>query len=428
MNPFSPITRLWRSITASSVSMRMGGLELLRAMLGGRPARTNKNVNVESALQVTVVFAVLQRIAFGFAQVPWKTFRDRAAPARGRDEAKDHTLYELLHLKPNDWQTSFAFRVTLILHLLLTGNFFAFINRVNGKIVELIPLEPERVEVERQPDYSFRYTVRGTDGSRKPIPADAMWHIRGPSWNSWMGLEAVKLAREAIGLTMAAEETQIELQKRGAKMPGVLAMEGNLTAEQYDDLSKWLKGNALVAYEELGIILVDHAAKFQSVAMSGIDAQTLETRRHQVEEVCRHFNLMPVMIGHPADMAARAAMEQIFIAHVVHCLDPLYVCVEQSADMVLLTKAERAAGMYTRFIRAGLMRGDMKAQAEWFAKAIGQGATGKGQAWATANDIRDLIEWNPIDGGDTLSEPQAAASAAPKPKPATDPTEPEDDA
>lgn len=382
-----------------------------------RNSKSDHTVTPETAMQVTVVFAVVLRIAYGVAQVPWKVFKDRP-DGRGRDEFKDHPLYRLLHLQPNEWTTSFSFRVTLMLHLLLAGNFYCFVNRVSGRIVELIPFEPGKIKVERRRDLSLRYYARGDDGIDREIPPEAMWHVRGPSWNGWGGLEPVRLAREAIGLAMATELTQQDLQKRGAKMPGVLALEGNLTDLQYEGLAKWLKGNALVAYDELGVILVDRQAKFHSIAMSGVDAQTLETRKFQVEEICRQWLLMPVMIGHPADMAARAAMEQIFIAHVVHTLDPLMVCVEQSAQIALFDP-ERDAGVVNELVRAGLMRGDMKAQAEWLAKAVGQGSTGPGQSWATPNDARDVIGWNPIEGGDVLtSGPQNVSGAKP---PAADP-------
>jgi phage portal protein BeeE len=93
------------------------------------------------------------------------------------------------------------------LHLVLTNNFYAYISRVGGRIHELIPLEPSRGPVTRRNDLSLVYTVTGEDGGpAKTFPASDIWHVRGPSWNGWMGMEAVRLAREAIGLSMALEE------------------------------------------------------------------------------------------------------------------------------------------------------------------------------------------------------------------------------
>lgn len=411
----SRLAAAWRILSAKSAdagwAQTLGGLEILRDALAA-PSKSGRTVTAETALQVMTVFAVVTRRAFGIAQVPWKLMKV-TADGRGREPARDHPLYRLLHLRPNDEQTSFDFRVTMMLHLGLAGNFFCFVNRVGGRIVELIPLEPKHVECRRAADRSLTYTLT-EGGTRTVIPREAMWHVRGPSLSGWYGLEPVKLARDAIGLSMIAQDTQIELQKRGAKMPGVLSMEGTLTDKQYESLAGWLKGKGFAAYEDLGVLIVDHAAKFQAIAMSGAEAQTLETRNHQIEDICRWAGVLPAIIGHPADGAARAAMEQLFIAHVVHGLDPWYVCVEQSADCNLLTGDELDQGYFTRFNRAGLMRGAMKDQAEWFGKALGQGSTGPRQAWATVNDVREMLEWNPLPGGDSITDPTEARAAADK--------------
>lgn len=407
----------WRGLVVKNEgdagwSMTIGNLEKMLRGAWGRTSKSGKAVGVESALEVATVLAVVTRIAFGVAQVPWKVYQE-TADGKGREEARKHSLFKLLILKPNDFMTSWSFRVTMMFHLLLVGNFFCFISRVRGEIVELLPFEPRRVSVKRQRDGSLRYSVATDAGEAREIPPELMWHVRGPSWNGWMGLEIVKLAREAIGLAMWSEETQASLQKRGGKIPGVVAFDAPLNKEQYSDLRDWLKENALVALDDLGLLILDRAAKFQSVALSGVEAQTLETRAHQIGEICRAFGLIsPVMIGHPPDMAARAAMEQIFIAHVVHTLDPWYVCIEQSADVFLLGD-DWDKGYFTRFIRAGLMRGALKDQAEWFAKALGVGATGKGQAWATPNEIRAMLEWNPRPGGDDLPDPSAGRAPTP---------------
>lgn len=389
---------------------REGGLELLRGAFAR--SKSGKFVNWDTALQVATVLAVVQRISFGVAQVPWKVYQTRP-DGRGRDEARNHPLWAVLHRKPNPLQTSFSFRVTLMFHLLLTGNFYAWINRVGAdrRIVELWPLEPQKVTPIRNPDMTMKYRI-AQGGQTIELPSDQIWHIRGPSWNGWQGLEAVKYAREAIGLAMAAEETQVSLQKRGGRIPGVLSFEGSMTEKQYADISGWLKENSLAAFEDLGIVIADRAAKFQSAIMSGVDAQTIETRAHQREEICMSFGLFPFMIGHPANMAARASTEQIFIAHVVHTLDPWMVCIEQSADNALINDAK----ISNEFSRGALLRGAMKDQAEYFAKALGVGATGRGQWWMTQNEVRELIELNPLDGGDELSEPsQGQAPTQPQP-------------
>lgn len=407
------ITAAWRALTAKSAnagwSQTLGGVEVLGNAFV-TPSRSGKVVTVDTSLQVATVFAVVKQIAFGIAQMPWKLMKV-GPEGRGREPATDHPLYRLLHRRPNDIQTSFDFRVTMMLHLLLTGNFYCFVNRVGSVVVELLPFDPRRVQCRRDGDWGVRYVVTTEAGEQMHIPPEAMWHVRGPSFSGWLGLEPVRLARDAIGLSMVATDAQSDLQKRGAKMPGVLSMEGTLNDKQYADLAGWLKGKGLAAFDDLGILIVDHSARFQPTAMTGADAQTLETRKFQIEEICRFAGIQPAIIGHPADIAARAAMEQIFIAHLVHCLDPWLVNIEQSADCNLLTDVEIDQGLFTRFNRAGMMRAALKDQAEWFAKALGQGSTGPRQAWATVNDVRELLEWNPIAGGDLITDPTAARAA-----------------
>jgi HK97 family phage portal protein len=390
-------------------AMTLGRLELLRDAFA-RPSKTGKAVNEESAIYVTMVLATVMRISFGVAQVPWKVFRVRPN-GRGKDEARDHPLWRLLHRKPNEWQTSFQFRVTLMLHLLLAGRFVGFINRVDGKIVEIIPLVPKRITIERKRGtYDLQFIMSGDDGTRREVPAEMIWHLAGPSWDGWQGLEWVKLAREAIGLAMTAEENQAETQARGGKIPGVLAMEGNVKKEAYADLSEWIRNQAQKDIAETGVMMIDHNAKFFPSSQTGVEAQTLETRRFQGEEICRHWGLFPIMIGLGDKTQSFASVEQMLMAHEVHTLDPHMVNIEQSAEVTLLDQ-ETEGDISIVFVRAGLRRAAMKDQFEGFATALGRGATAKGQAFMTPNEVRDFLEMNPIAGGDELSDPTAGKPA-----------------
>jgi HK97 family phage portal protein len=143
--------------------------------------------------------------------------------------------------------------------------------------------------------------------------------------------------------------------------------------------------------------------------MTGLDAQHLETRRFQIEETCRFFGVSPFMVFHTDKAPTYASAEQFQIQHVVHTLSPWYARIEQSADVNLLSEKERASGLYFKFVAAGLLRGAMKDQGEFFAKMLGSGGT---RQVLTQDEIRALLEFNPM-GGDAakLHEPQSAAAA-----------------
>lgn len=416
MSFVSRVVHAWDALSGKSGGAD-GSLELFREIYGTPPAKSGQMVNRNTALQVSTVFACLRVIADGVAQVPLKLYRERQ-DGKGSDPATDHPLYNVLYRKPNDWQTSFAFRETMIFHAALCGNFYAFINRVrNGQVAELIPIEPHRVSVKQNPDFSLTYSITGLNGQVADVAQENIWHVRGPSWNSWSGLEIVKIAREAIGLTMAIESDQAHLYKNGVRASGTYSFEGTLKPEQYKDLRKYIK--EYQAEEGGGPLILDRAAKWLAQSMSGVDAQTLESRRMQVEEVCREFRVMPIMAGHADKAATYASAEQMFIAHKVHCLAPWYGRIEQSIDNDLLN-GPNDKGIYSKFNDQALVRGSGVDQANMFAKALGSGGS---PAWMTQNEVRAMLEMNPIEGGDELPAPTSPAvpdvpqsDTPPKPK------------
>jgi HK97 family phage portal protein len=395
----------WRGFTKDSGSgnPHYDMLAAFADVYGTNQSKSGQSITFSTALQVSTVFACVRVLADGVAQVPLKLLRERP-DGRGSDLAKDHPLYYVLHRRPNPWQTSFRFRETMMLHLVLCSNFFAFKNRVGPAIRELIPIEPGRVEVKQNRDLSLTYSVRDEAGNKKDFPQESILHLRGPSWNSWMGMEAVKLAREAIGLSMAIEADQAKLYKNGLRTSGTYSVEGTLTEEQYKGLRKFIK--EFQADDSGEPLILDRAAKYISDVMKGVDAQTLEARGFQVEETCRPFRVMPIMIGHADKTATYASAVQMFLAHVVHGLMPWYERLQQDFDEQLLDDTD--VDLHFKFIEHGLLRGSFDEQAQGFAKALGAGGS---PAWMTPNEVRERLDMNPIDGGDELPKPPAPVPA-----------------
>lgn len=369
---------------------------------GGLPmASSGARVTAESALYVSTVLACVRVIANGVSQVPFRVYRED--DKGGREPAKDHPLAKVLYRRPNRWQTSYEFRETLMFHVLLTGNAYAFVNRVgmDRKVAELVPLDPKHVSVRQLPDMSLEYRVTSDSGAAKIFGADAIWHLRGPSWNGWQGLEVVKLAREAIGLSITLEQGQAEFQKNGARTSGVLATTQKLSPERFEFLSKWLDKH-LPGGERFGKpIIVDDGSKYASMGMSAVDQQLIETRKHQIEEICRELGVMPIMVGHADKTATYASAEQMFLAHVVHTLSPWYQRIEQSADVNLLSEDDLEQGFYTKFTPNALMRGAASDRAAFYTAALG---TTQQPGWMTKNEVRAFEELSPVDGGNDFPE------------------------
>ena len=302
------------------------------------------------------------------------------------------------------------------MHLAFCGNAYVWTPIVSRRIDEMWLLEPGWVRVRYRWGEAPEYEVRFPDGRFATLGAGEIWHIRGPSWTSYIGLEFVKLARQALGLSMAIEEGQARLQSNGVRMPGYLSLDGVLQGDQYQKLRDWLAKEHEGSQNAGRPMILDRAAKWISTAMTNTDAQTLEQRRLQIEEVCRFMRVLPIMIGHADKTATYASAEQMFIAHAMYTLGPWARRLEQSADKRLLTPEERAAGYYTKLNEKALQRMTSREQMEYLARGVLTGIL-------TRNESREKLELNPLDGLDEPLAPANTFSGNP-PGPDTDPPRP----
>lgn len=368
--------------------------EILRQLARGSEAKSGARVTTSTAISVSTVLACVRVIAEGVSQVPWKLYR---VAGDGRLEARDDYRFDLIHAKPNDLQTSFEFRETIAIHAALGGNAYVLKIRTGGRILELLPLDPARVTIipATQLGERPRYRYRVNAGTAMDLQADDVWHIKGPSWNTTTGLETIALAREAIGLALATEEHGARLFANGARPSGILTTELDIPETKLETIrDQWQK--AYAGGENVGrTAVLSGGLDWKPITVDNSASQFLETRRFQIEEICRAFRVMPIMVGHADKSATYASAEQMFLAHVVHTLAPWYMRIEQSADAALLDPRDRAAGLYTKFNAQGLLRGDSRAFADFISRMVLNGVM-------TRNEARGLLELNPLDG---LSEP-----------------------
>jgi HK97 family phage portal protein len=393
---------------------RKSGLSFLPDFLSYGEVKSGVSVNWRTALEVTTVLACVRAIAEGGAQVPVR-FYDGSADRLVR--LRKHPLEQVLARIPHKQGrlTSFELREIMFWHAALTGNAFVFINRVGPerRIVDLIPISPGRVTIYRKADMTLEYHVTAevpeqsgfgqgltqiATGEIQVFPQESIWHFRGPSWNGWLGLEVIKLAREAIGLAIATEAAHAKLHKNGVRPGGVYSVEGNLNEEQYGKLNKWIE-KTIGGENAYRTLVLDRAAKFVQSSMSGVDAEHIATRKFQVEEICRGLRILPIMVGFSDKTATYASAEQMFIAHTVHGIAPWATRWEQSAMCHLLPPNDQTL---IRLHLAGLMRGAAKDRGEYFAKALGSGGS---HPWMTQNEVREEegLDW--IEGGDVLPPP-----------------------
>lgn len=386
-------------------------LDLFREIYGGKVSSSGIAVNWNTMLEVATVLACCRVLAEGVAQVPWRVYHDDGV--KPRRVASEHSLYPVIYRQPNRWQTSFQFRETIMFHLAIYTNAYVFTGRVgsNREVRELVPLEPQFMTVERKATGRLSYKYAPAQGQSVEFDEADIWHIRGPSWNGYTGMPAFQLLREAIGLAIAAERAQTDLHKSGAKVSGAYSIDGPLSPERYNQLAAWLDKYAMGGDRAGKPLILDNGAKWLTQQMSNKDAQHIETRDHQIQEICGAMRVQPLMIGFSDKASTYASAEQMFIAHVVHTLSPWYERIEQSADVFLLSEEDRNAGYYVKFTPNALMRGAAKDRAEFYVKMVGSVNATPGIM--TRNEIRALEELPAIDGGDELFDPTPAPAAPP---------------
>lgn len=373
---------------------------------------TGKHVSLETALKTSVAVACGRVISEGLAMLPWKVMR-----RSGRDilPAVEHPLYDKLASRPNSLQSAFEFKEQVGLHLAFCGNSYVYAPRVSMRVDELYALEPRWVTTDYKWPEPPKYLII-TDAGPMTLGPDEIWQIRGPSWCTYLGMEFVTIARQALGLSAAIEESQARLQGHGVQMPGYLSVDGKVTPEQHKKLAAWIEKEHSGSANSGRPMILDNAAKWISTAMSNVDAQTLEQRKFQIEEVCRFMRVLPIMVGHADKTASYASSEQMFLAHATYTLGPWATRLESSIDRWLLSDADRKAGYYVNLDEKALLRMTAKDQMEFLARGVLSGII-------VRNEGRAKLDMNPIDG---LDEPLAPANTfvGNPPSGAKDPTDP----
>lgn len=397
---------------------------LWETILGESSAKSGVRVTLETALRVAAAFACGRVLSEDVAKLPRKLFQEQ--PDGRKRVATEHPVHKALQW-PNEWQTGYEFFETAVLHAIFARGFFAVQSRApNGNLVELLPVLPHRVTIHQGRDYSLTYEVR--DPEDKVIGVfdrSRMFVVRGPSWNGFAGLDFLDVAREVLGLSIAAEEGQARMHSNGIRPSGIVAAEGPLgkvalerlreqVREVHEGRAKWGK-----------ILFLDQGSKFTPFNMSGADAQTLETRRFQIEETCRIMRVYPTKIGYSDKASTYASAEQFAIAHVVDSIMPWVARFEGAISRDLLSEASVRAGYFVRFLVQGLLRGDAKSRSEFYKASLG---TSSSPGWMSPNDVRRLEDLDPSDqeGADDILTP-ARLSGQPAATPGNGQAPPEEE-
>lgn len=361
-------------------------------MFGGAQTHTGVRVTELSAMQSTAVAACVRVLSESVASLPLLTYQ--RLPEGGKQRAPNQPLYTLLHDIGNPEMSAFTLRETMQLHLSLWGNAYAE-KEIDGggRVRALWPLRPDRVQVWRDKETKqIKYTIT-IDGEQRTLPKWRVFHIPGLGFDGLVGLSPIGMAREAIGLSLATEEFGSRFFGNGTHFGGFLEHPNKLSEQAYDRLKRSIDDKSGLT-EAHRLKILEEGMTFKQIGIPPEDAQFLETRKYQLNEIARIYRIPPHMIG-DLDRATFSNVEQQSIDFVVHSLRPWLVRWEQAGNMQLLSKDSRKIYFIEHLID-GLLRGDQKSRYDAY-------AVGRQNGWLSANDVREMENMNPIDGGDEYS-------------------------
>lgn len=359
---------------------------------------SGKAVTERSAMQMTAVYSCVRILAEAVAGLPLHLYKYN--DDGGKEKAIDHPLYRLLHDEPNPEMSSFVFRETLMTHLLLWGNAYAQIIR-NGKneVVALYPLMPNKMSVDRDENGHLYYTYyRGPDEAIKNMefavtlqPSDVL-HIPGLGFDGLVGYSPIAMAKNAIGMAIACEEYGAKFFANGATPGGVLEHPGAIKDPQRvrESWQAAFGGSS----NSNKVAVLEEGMKYTPISISPEQAQFLETRKFQINEIARIFRVPPHMVG-DLEKSSFSNIEQQSLEFVKYTLDPWVIRWEQSIMRALLSNTEKK-DYFVKFNLEGLLRGDYQSRMNGY-------AIGRQNGWMSANDIRELENLDRIpteEGGD----------------------------
>lgn len=359
---------------------------------------SGKRVNERSAMQMTAVYSCVRILSEAVAGLPLHLYQytDKSS----REKAVDNPLYFLLHDEPNTEMTSFVFRETLMTHLLLWGNAYSqIIRNGKGEVMGLYPLMPDRMTVNRDEKgrLYYEYMVSSDDaktlkdGTVRLSPYDVL-HIPGLGFDGLVGYSPIAMAKNAIGLAIAAEEYGSKFYANGATPSGILEYPG--TVKEPDKVRESWNAGFGGSSNAHKIAVLEEGMKYTPISISPNEAQFLETRKFQINEIARIFRVPPHMVG-DLEKSSFSNIEQQSLEFVKYTLEPWLVRWEQAMQRSLIPQDDKSK-YFIKFNVDGLLRGDYQSRMQGY-------ATARQNGWMSANDIRELENLDRIpaeEGGD----------------------------
>lgn len=355
-------------------------------------------VTPESSLRQAAAFRCTQIISGATATLPIAV--KQRVDDRTRLTVSDHPVSYVLRRRPNRWQTPLEWRRLMQTHVLLRGNGYSLIVRSRGRVIELLPLDPNRMEVEQQDDLRLEYRYRRKAGDRIRLPEQDVFHLRGMTLDGVQGVSVISHAKATIEDALRAEQHGGNVFKNGTAIGAILEHPKNLSPEAQANLRDSLadfRGSS----KSFKTLIAEEGLTFKPLGMTQEDAQYIETRKFHRSEIAMFFGVPPHMIGDTEKTTSwGTGIEQQGIGFVTYTLQDWLTAWEQTVNRDLIGDADPS--LYCRINSDGLVRGDIKARWEAYVKGLQWGVF-------SPNDVREKEDENPREGGDIYYDPPNTA-------------------
>lgn len=366
-----------------TITLKDGGF--WSAYFGGQ-SFTGKRPTVSQVLQLSTGSSCVRLISETAGSLP-VSFYERKSDGSS-DEAKQHSLYSVLHDQPNADMTAVAFWEVVLASMLLWGNAYVEVVRSAGVVIALNFLHPARVSPRRLKDGSREYRYRDDVlSTERVISYESMMHIPAFSLDGICGISPVVYGANVFGTAIETDRASAETFQDSMRSPGVMSVNASMNSQQREDLRAHVKRVS----EEGGVMIVENGQRFDKLSWDPVSAELLKSREWNVEEICRWFRVDPVMVGHGAkDSNWGTGLEQKMQWFITFTLRPWVRRIEQSISKNLLTPIERLR-YFAEFNLEALLRGDSAARAAFYATMTQNGVMTRDQARRKEN-------WPPMGG------------------------------
>ena len=329
----------------------------------------------------------------------------------GRETATEHPVWKLLKRQPNKFQTAYEFKSLMQSHVLQYGNAYARIIRSRGQVIQLVPIHPTAVQVKQRDDWSVHYVVTRKDGGLLDFEADEILHLRDLTDDGLEGMSRVKLAKRALGIAFDAEDAASRIFSEGVMAGGYLATDKALSDKAYNQLQESLQKRYSGKANAGRFMILEEGLKAEKWGNTASDAQHIENRNHQIEEIARMFGV-PRPLLMMDDTSWGSGISELGVFFLKYGLLPWFTMWEQALTRSLLNPAEQDRLIF-KFNAGALLRGSLENQAEFFAKALGSGGHG---AWMTQNEVREISDLpkSTDKSADTLRQAQQGKNYEPE--------------